>query len=388
MAVLPGSPEAVAVTAHTTFAVYDHGVMRPNTVGPGPYNFEYYLAVSGTNTLAFEAPPGELRRIAINASGATLVESTGLINGFDRSIKFDSGRLYTAGGRVIDPEARLVITNLPYSGLVCPDASVGKVFYLTISGSVGTVHAVDATNFVEAGSVNISNVQGTATSLIRWGSDGLAFRTSGGQIFLVRTIFADDRNGNGLPDSWELQYFGLLNAPNNGANDDPDGDGFTNLQEYRAGINPLQFDSLRFTRGQMMPGTGFQLSVIGNLGNSYALLASSDLSHWTPILKFTCTNVPMVIVDPESAHFDHRYYRIAPLSVVPGPTLRLSAGLNSGQGPVTITLNGVPGFTYQIETSTNLVNWFPLASLVSTNQTMYLQDVPNSACKFYRAVAQ
>ena len=42
MGVLPGSPHAVAVTAHTTFAVYDDGVMRPNTVAPGEYNFSYY----------------------------------------------------------------------------------------------------------------------------------------------------------------------------------------------------------------------------------------------------------------------------------------------------------------------------------------------------------
>lgn len=388
MAVLPGTAEAVAVTAHTTFAVYDHGVMRPNTVAPGAYNFEYYLAISGTNTLAYEAPPGELRRIAIDASGATLVESSGLINGFDRSIKFDSGRLYTAGGRIIDPEAGVVVTNLPYSGLVCPDANSGKVFYLTVSAGIGILHAVNVTNFVEAGSITISNVQGTASSLIRWGLDGLAFRTSAGQVFLLRTIFADDRNTNGLPDTWELQYFNSLNAPNNGPNDDPDGDGFTNLQEYRAGISPIHYDALRFIKAQMNAGAGFQLSVLGNLGNSYALLASADLSHWTPILKFTCTNVPMVITDPESGQFDHRYYRIAPLSAVSGPSLRLSAGLNSGQGQLTLMLDGVPGFSYRIESSTNLVNWLPLTNLVSTNQTMYLQDTANSARMFYRAVVQ
>jgi uncharacterized repeat protein (TIGR01451 family) len=388
MAVLPGSPEAVVVTAHTTLAVYDHGVMRPNTVAPGAYNFEYYLAVSGTNTLAFEAPPGELRRIAIDSSGATLAESTGLINGFDHSIKFDAGRLYTAGGRVIDTEARLVITNLPYNGLACPDSRDGRVFYLTVAGSVGTLHAVNLSNFVETGNVTIPNVQGTASSLIRWGADGLAFRTTGGQLFLARTTFADDRNNNGLPDSWELQYFGSLSAPNNGMNDDPDGDGFTNIQEYRAGLNPLQFDALRFTRAQMIPGVGFQLSVVGNLGASYALLASTNLTDWTAILKFTCTNIPTVISDPAVAGFNHRYYRIAPLSVVPGPMVRFNSALGTNGAPITLALQGVPGFTYRIETSTNLLNWIQLTNFTSTNPVMYFQDVPNTSRKFYRAVTQ
>jgi uncharacterized repeat protein (TIGR01451 family) len=99
MAVLPGSPHAVAVTAHTTFAVYDDGVMRPNTVAPGAYNFQYYLAASGTNVLAYEAMPDGLRSIAIDSNGATLLNNLGLINPFDDQIKFDAGRLYTAGAR-------------------------------------------------------------------------------------------------------------------------------------------------------------------------------------------------------------------------------------------------------------------------------------------------
>jgi hypothetical protein len=44
---------------------------------------------------------------------------------------------------------------------------------------------------------------------------------------------AVDTNQNGLPDSWE-QTFGLSDP-----NGDADGDGFTNLQEYQAGTDPL-----------------------------------------------------------------------------------------------------------------------------------------------------
>jgi len=44
-----------------------------------------------------------------------------------------------------------------------------------------------------------------------------------------------DSNGNGLPDSWELAYFGNLNQTATG---DPDGDGVSNLQEFLDGTNP------------------------------------------------------------------------------------------------------------------------------------------------------
>jgi hypothetical protein len=45
----------------------------------------------------------------------------------------------------------------------------------------------------------------------------------------------NDTDGDGLPDAWEKTYFGKLTY---GPNDDPDGDGYTNAQEYAAGTNP------------------------------------------------------------------------------------------------------------------------------------------------------
>jgi hypothetical protein len=49
-----------------------------------------------------------------------------------------------------------------------------------------------------------------------------------------------DTDADGLPDVWELNGFGSLNY---GPNDDPDGDGYTNLQEYQAGTNPANATS-------------------------------------------------------------------------------------------------------------------------------------------------
>lgn len=55
----------------------------------------------------------------------------------------------------------------------------------------------------------------------------------------VGKVLAEDTDGDGLPDSWEIQYFGHLDY---GANDDPDLDEVVNIDEYDAGTDPT--DSL------------------------------------------------------------------------------------------------------------------------------------------------
>jgi hypothetical protein len=56
----------------------------------------------------------------------------------------------------------------------------------------------------------------------------------------VADYLDEDSDGDGMPDSWEIQYFGNLNR---NANDDADGDGVSNLVEYQQGLNPACADS-------------------------------------------------------------------------------------------------------------------------------------------------
>jgi hypothetical protein len=51
------------------------------------------------------------------------------------------------------------------------------------------------------------------------------------------TMIPPDSDGDGLPDAWEMQYFGDLASAASG---DPDGDGLTNLEEYQLGRNPTK----------------------------------------------------------------------------------------------------------------------------------------------------
>jgi hypothetical protein len=139
---------------------------------------------------------------------------------------------------------------------------------------------------------------------------------------------------------------------------------------------------------QYLTNGGFQIQLFGTIGHAYTLLASTDLVNWMPVLNFTCTNAPMYVVDPGAKYFGARFYRVAQGTL---PAM-LKLALNS---PVILTTNGMGfnvqaplGFSYIIQTSTDLKNWQPFTIFVSTNSIMFFrdQDSANYPRRFYRAV--
>jgi len=57
------------------------------------------------------------------------------------------------------------------------------------------------------------------------------------EAWVYRALTPTDADGDGLPDAWELAYFGDLHS---GWSDDPDADGIPNGQEHLQGRHPLQ----------------------------------------------------------------------------------------------------------------------------------------------------
>ena len=102
----------------------------------------------------------------------------------------------------------------------------------------------------------------------------------------------DDRDGDGLPDSWEI-LFGT-NPDLADADADPDLDGQTNAQEYLAGTHPNDAQSrLRVERiGTTPAGVQFEFTAASN--RTYAVEFKRELtaSSWTSL-----TNIP---ADPQS----------------------------------------------------------------------------------------
>jgi hypothetical protein len=158
-------------------------------------------------------------------------------------------------------------------------------YLLSVTNSLGGTVSAPAAGYVSAG----SNVTITATAdpgyvFAGWLGDVLSSSPylyfSMDQPYNLIATFAIDSDNDGLPDSWEMAYFGtLLAVPGS----DPDGDGRTNLQEYQDGTNPtvpdiFRITSLRVTNNQSV------LTISNNSGTRYNVQNTITLAtNWATI---------------------------------------------------------------------------------------------------------
>jgi hypothetical protein len=92
-----------------------------------------------------------------------------------------------------------------------------------------------------------------------------------------------DVNHNGIPDSWEQQYFGDV-SPNRTASTDTDHDGFTDAAEFAAGTNPTQPNSaLRLSPPVVLGNGAKRLQWPTVVGHAYLVEGSSDGRTWVPL---------------------------------------------------------------------------------------------------------
>jgi len=131
---------------------------------------------------------------------------------------------------------------------------------------------------------------------VHYTGDGLALEAT--RLARVTLTGVADTDGDGLPDFWETQN-GL--SPTNstgldGADGDPDGDGFSNLQEYLAGTDPWDGGSLlkiidlagagRVIIWNSIPGRNYQVFATTNV-NAVFTARSGTLTAFTSPMSFT-----------------------------------------------------------------------------------------------------
>ena len=69
------------------------------------------------------------------------------------------------------------------------------------------------------------------------------------------------------------------------------------------------------------------------------------------------------------------------------PAVILSGPTRNGNGRFSFNVTGAPGLTYQIDTSSNLLNWLSLTSVIPTNSPFFITDpTATNSYQFYRAV--
>jgi hypothetical protein len=85
-----------------------------------------------------------------------------------------------------------------------------------------------------------------------------------------------DDDNDGMPDAWEIGYFGATNAVNGGALDDWDQDGACNICEWVAGTDPTREGSVFAATGFEMPA-GLVLSWFSESNKTYSIQRSDTL---------------------------------------------------------------------------------------------------------------
>ena len=106
-----------------------------------------------------------------------------------------------------------------------------------------------------------------------------------------------------------------------------------------------------------------------------------------PLTNFNGTNLTAALLDTDAGLFPLRFYRLGPQSDIPSPSLGFASPAVSSNG-ANLLLYGFTGLSYRLQSSTNLVDWFTVTNLTSTNGLMPLLDssATNDACRFYRVV--
>ena len=113
---------------------------------------------------------------------------------------------------------------------------------------------------------------------------------SGGSIVFTGNYSMIDTNSNGIPDSWERQYFGLA-ATGHPGTQDSDGDGLSDLAEFTAGTNPTNRLSVLQLGATLTPTNGTaHLDWTTTPGRAYRIWGSVDLLGWSPLTDWQRAN--------------------------------------------------------------------------------------------------
>ena len=268
-AVLPGEPHSVAMAVSSGFGdaaqvlIFDDGVERSNTFG-GLYNYSGTVAAASDTRLYAGAP---FTRLDVDQTGVTNSDAHDGLMGLSDLIKYQGGFIFTPGGNVFNPETLVVSGTLTNCSILEPDLAAGAIYAMGshpvfAQPDAWTLYAWSPTNLQMFASMPVPGVLNGPSSLIRWGTNGLAF-CAGNQLFLIRTSLVP--------------------------------------------IVPAVL-----TGGSFQPGGLFQLNFIGDPAAPYTMWGSSNLVNWNPLgPPDLISNSGFFFWDTNATSYPNRFYRVS-----------------------------------------------------------------------------
>ncbi|MGA2246906.1 MAG: immunoglobulin domain-containing protein [Verrucomicrobiota bacterium] len=192
-----------------------------------------------------------------------------------------------------------------------------------------------------------------------------------------------DGNTNGLPDSWELAYFGNLNQTATG---DYDGDGVDNLDEFWEGTDPT--DPTSFNPRLYIQTTDFGVAY-GSPPQPYYIMGSVATVIAVPDVgaTFLGWSGAAAGIKPEISLVmnGHKTILASFAEAMPPPSFLSANQTSSG---ISMTWSAAAGRWYQLQYTTDLATgaWTNLGGIVAaTSPTLNVTDpFPSDTQRFYR----
>jgi hypothetical protein len=185
-------PSISIVQAAGGVAIYDNATQRPSVISPTTQTGNVLLdtiqwsndgtAIYAANNENYE---GNFYQLAVSANGVSLVsDHPNFFPVPNLRIHLNSATqlLYGDDGLVVNPATAVQSGNFVSSGVMAPDATLNRAYFVGQSAAdiqtvAYEVESFNLTNFGAVAQLSLYQVNGLPQHIVRWGSNGLAFVT-------------------------------------------------------------------------------------------------------------------------------------------------------------------------------------------------------------------